>query len=65
VTADVDIPLKLSADYFSLVNFSKVDLTQLKELNDVNSCQIIIDASNNYPFKAQVQGYMLNDQTNY
>lgn len=62
VTADVDIPLKLSADYFSLVNYSKVDLTQLKELNDVNSCQILLDARNNYPFKAQVQGYMLNDQ---
>ncbi len=62
VTADIDIPLKLSADYFSLVNYSKVDLTQLKELNDVNSCQILLDARNNYPFKAQVQGYMLNDQ---
>jgi len=61
VTADVDLPLYLSADYFSLVNYSKVDLTQLKELNDVNSCQILLDAVNNYPFKAKVQGYMLND----
>lgn len=61
VTADVDIPLALSADYFSLVNYSKVDLTQLKELNDVNSCQIMLEARNNYPFKAKVQGYMINE----
>jgi hypothetical protein len=62
VIADVDIPLALSANYFSLVNFSKVDLTQLKELNDVNSCDIIMQTRNNYPFRAQIQGYMLNDQ---
>ena len=62
VIADVDIPLALSANYFGLVNYSKVDLTQLKELNDVNSCEIVMQARNNYPFKAQIQGYMLNDQ---
>ena len=62
VTADVDIPLALSANYFKLLNYSKVDLTQLKELNDVNSCSIIMDVRNNYPFKTMVQGYMLNDQ---
>ncbi len=62
VTADIDIPLALSADYFSLVNYSKVDLTQLKELSNANSCTINLSARNNYPFKAQVQGYMLNDQ---
>lgn len=61
VIADVDIPLALSANYFSLINNSKVDLTQLKELKNVNSCQIILDARNNYPFKAHVQGYMLNE----
>lgn len=62
VIADVDIPLALSADYFSLINLSKVDLTQLKELSDVNSCEIRLSARNNYPFKARIQGYMLNDQ---
>ncbi|MES2568044.1 MAG: hypothetical protein V4565_14310 [Bacteroidota bacterium] len=62
VIADLDIPLQLSADYFKLQNFSKVDLTQLKELNGVNFCQIIVDVKNNYPFRAQIQGYMLNDQ---
>ena len=62
VIADINIPLALSADYFSLVNFSKVDLTQLKELSNVNSCEIKLSARNNYPFKAQIQGYMLNEQ---
>lgn len=62
VIADVDIPLALSADYFSLVSFSKVDLTQLKELNALNTCEINLQARNNYPFKAQIQGYMLNEQ---
>jgi len=62
VIADVDIPLALSANYFSLVNFSKVDLTQLKELEDVNSCEIRLSARNNYPFTARIQGYMLNEQ---
>lgn len=61
VIADVDIPLALSADYFSLVSFSKVDLTQLKELKDVNHCEIFLQARNNYPFKTQVQGYMLDE----
>lgn len=62
VTADVDIPLALSANYFQLISFSKVDLTQLKELNNVNYCEILLQARNNYPFNAEIQGYMLNEQ---
>ena len=61
VLADVDIPLALSADYFSLVSYSKIDLTQLKEIDNVNTCDIIMQARNNYPFKAKLQGYMLNE----
>jgi hypothetical protein len=62
VIADVDIPLELSANYFSLVSYSKVDLTQLKELKNTNTCEINLLAQNNFPFRAQIQGYMLNDQ---
>lgn len=62
VVADVDIPLALSANYFKLVNNSKVDLTQLKELDNVNHCEIILQARNNYAFRTLIQGYMLNDQ---
>lgn len=62
VIADIDIPFALSANYFNLINFAKVDLTQLKELKNVNSCDINLQARNNYPFTAKVQGYMINDQ---
>ena len=61
VIADIDIPLALSANYFSLVSFAKVDLTELKELNNVNSCEIYLNARNNYAFKTQLQGYMIDE----
>lgn len=61
IIADVDIPLSLSANYFKLQSFSKVDLTQLRELDNVNYCDIVLQARNNYAFNAQIQGYMLNE----
>ncbi len=62
VIADIDIPLALSANSFYLVNYANVDLTNLKELNNVNYCDLNLQARNNYPFDAKLQGYMLNDQ---
>ncbi|MES2131270.1 MAG: hypothetical protein V4506_02915 [Bacteroidota bacterium] len=62
VIADVDIPFALSADYFNLINYAKMDITQISQLNNVNSCDIILKARNNYPFTVKIQGYMLNDQ---
>ncbi len=62
VSADIDIPLSLSADYFTLISYSNVDLTKLKEVHDVNSCQIILNIRNNYPFNAKLQGYMIDEQ---
>lgn len=61
VIADIDIPLALAANYFTLINYSKVDLTQLRELDNVNHAEIFLKARNNYPFKTQLQGYMLNE----
>lgn len=61
VVLHIDIPLAVSADYFILVNYSKLDLTNLTELNHVNSCEIILSALNNYPFIADIQGYMINE----
>ena len=54
--------MSLSANYFKLENYSELDLTQIKEINNVNSCELIIDAENNYAFKTQIQGYMINEQ---
>lgn len=62
VIADVDIPFEISADYFNLINYAKIDLTGISQLSNVNSCDMILQARNNYPFKAQIQGYMLNTQ---
>lgn len=62
VIADIDIPLAISANSFYLVNYAKVDLSHLKELNNVNYCDLFLQARNNYPFDAQLQGYMINDQ---
>ena len=47
---------------FYLVNYANVDLTNLKELNNVNYCELNLQARNNYPFDAKLQGYMINDQ---
>lgn len=62
VVADVDIPFEVSADYFNLINYAKIDLTGMSELNNVNSCEMVLQARNNYPFKALIQGYMVNTQ---
>lgn len=62
VTADVDIPLSLSANYFSLIKYSKIDLSKAKQLDNVNDCEIVLFAKNNFPFRAQIQGYLLNDK---
>ncbi len=58
----MDIPFEISADYFSLVNFAKIDLTSINELDNVNNCEMILQARNNYPFRAQIQGYMVDTQ---
>jgi hypothetical protein len=62
VDAEVDIPLEISADYFKLTSLSKTDLSSISELENVNSCDIIIQAKNNYAFSAQLQAYLLNEQ---
>lgn len=62
VDAEVDIPLEISADYFKLVSLSKTDLSSIEELENVNSCDIIIQAKNNYAFSAILQAYLLNEQ---
>ncbi len=63
VVLNIDIPLAISSDYFTLVNYSKLDLTNLKELSNVNTCEITLSALNNYPFIADIQGYMLNNSS--
>ncbi len=60
VTADVNIPLRFSADYFKLTSITAVDFTNIKQLDRVNSGDFMLSASNGYPFNAKLQAYMLD-----
>ncbi|MBL7921042.1 MAG: hypothetical protein JNJ40_12050 [Bacteroidia bacterium] len=62
VLADIDIPLRFNADYFKLISNSKVDFSNVKQLENVNSGNFIISALNGYPFRAEMQGYLMDDQ---
>lgn len=61
VFADIDIPLALSADYFGLTNYAKVDLQNNSQLKNVNSCELVLQAKNNYPFTGKIQGYIIDE----
>ena len=58
--ADIDIPLRFNANYFSLQNISSVNLSNVKQLDDFNFGNFIITATNSFPFVAQIQAYLLN-----
>lgn len=64
VVADIDVPLTLSANYFKLISYSKIDLTKIQQLDNVNSAELILQATNNYAFGATIQGYMIDEQGN-
>lgn len=58
VLADINIPLRFSADYFKLVSNTKIDFANVSELDNVNSGKFVISASNGYPFSAKLQAYL-------
>ena len=64
VIANVDIPLALSANYFGLTNYANVDFVKLKQLNNVNSCELVLQVKNNYPFLVKIQGYFIDENKN-
>jgi hypothetical protein len=61
IYADVDMPLQIQADYFKLVSNASIDLTGVNQLDDVNYGNIVIQATNGFPFDAVLQGYMLDE----
>ncbi len=61
VTADINIPMRFSANYFKLTSTTAVDFTNVNQLDRVNYGNIILSASNGYPFSAQLQAYMLDE----
>jgi hypothetical protein len=62
VIADINIPLKFNADYFKLQSIANIDFSNVAQLDRVNYGEFIVSASNGYPFKAQVQAYLLDEQ---
>lgn len=62
IYADVDLPLQLNADYFKLVSTTTIDLTDVKQIDNINYGKLILQAINGYPFEAVLQGYILNEQ---
>ena len=60
VLADIDIPMRFSADYFRLKNKANVDLSGLSQLDNVNEGNFVITATNGYPFHVRLQAYMLD-----
>ncbi|MEO6306197.1 MAG: hypothetical protein ABIP51_23820 [Bacteroidia bacterium] len=64
VLADINIPLRFNADYFKLSSLSTVNFSNIKQLDNVNSGNFIISAVNGYPFRAEIQAYLIDDQNN-
>lgn len=61
VTADVNIPMRFNANYFKLISNTAVDFTNIKQLDRINYGDFVLSASNGYPFNAQLQAYMLDE----
>lgn len=62
IYADVDMPLQIRADYFKLVSKSAIDLTSIKQIDNINYGDIVLQCTNGFPFNAILQGYILNEQ---
>jgi len=62
IYADVDMPLQIKTDYFKLISTTAIDLTTVKQIDNINYGTINIQATNGFPFEAVLQGYILNEQ---
>lgn len=62
VLADINIPLKFTADEFILQTISAINLSDIKQLDNVNYGDFIVSANNGYPFDAVVQAYLLDEK---
>lgn len=63
VLADIQIPLRFNADAFFLESNTAIDFTNLKQLDNVNYGNFIINARNGYPFDAELQAYLLDENS--
>jgi hypothetical protein len=61
IAADIDIPMKFTADYLHVESVAKVDFSNIEQLDNVNGGQFVIAATNGYPFTVLLQAYMLDE----
>lgn len=64
ILADMNIPIRFSADNFRLKSEALINLSHVDQLDNVNSGNLVIYASNGYPFDAKLQAYMLDSLNN-
>lgn len=64
VIADINIPMRFNADYFRLKSNTAVDFSDVEQLDNVKTGNIVILARNGFPFKARLQAYLLDAQGN-
>ncbi|HQQ93617.1 MAG TPA: hypothetical protein PLQ93_03610 [Bacteroidia bacterium] len=60
--ADVDIPLRYSADYFLLKSSSAFTAGNEQQLNRVNYGEFAVYAENGFPFEARFQAYLKDEK---
>jgi hypothetical protein len=61
VKADIDIPMRFSASSFQLTSKAAVELGSIEQFDNVKGGNFVVLATNGYPFKAQLQAYMLDE----
>lgn len=61
IYADIDVPLIFSANYFRLQDYLDIDFKNVSQLNNINEGKIMFNISNNYPFKAKLQAYLIDE----
>jgi len=62
IMANIDIPLRFTADYFELQSNTPVDFSNVAQLEKVNYGNFAITATNGFPFAVKLQGYMYDAQ---
>lgn len=63
IRANIKIPLQFTADYFLLRSKdADVDYSEVEQLDNVNNGNFVILANNGFPFSAQLQGYLFDEQ---
>jgi len=62
IMANIDIPLRYTADYFALTSSSDISFSKTKELEGLNSGRFVVNVTNGFPFTARIQAYMYDEQ---